>query len=242
MPEGAIRYIDGYAMFHTPLTTPSGFAPVDPKTLDQLPAAAGVERDWFFADPPTLPNRRPVPAEWQDRFRAIEAKPAAAGNFMPLDAFKAWNAVFAADPCTHWLLQYSPRELFVYDPPDGAAMPPYRFLPDVTFPTGLVTNQLGWRGRPIENPRGDKTVRIVVVGASATIDSHYTHFSWAEFAGQWLNIWAKSKGLPAHFEILNAARESITSTDIAAIVRTEILALRSDLVVYYEGGNQWRPS
>jgi hypothetical protein len=43
------------------------------------------------------------------------------------------------------------------------------------------------------------------------------------------------------FEVLNAARESIVSTDTAAIVRTEVLPLRPDLVVYYEGGNQFRP-
>jgi hypothetical protein len=240
LAEGIVRYIDGYAMFQMPLSTPSGFAPVDPKVLDQLPAVAGVQRNWFFTDPPPLPNRRPVPVEWQHRFRAIEANPDASGKFMPADAFKAWNSVFAADPCKHRLLQHGAPELFVFDPPDGAAQPPYRYLPDVTFPSGLVTNQVGWRGRPIENPRSERTVRLVFVGASATVDSPYAPFSWPEFAGHWLNMWAKSKGLPVHFEVLNAARESIKSTDIAAIVRTEVVPLRPDLVVYYEGGNQFR--
>ena len=41
------------------------------------------------------------------------------------------------------------------------------------------------------------------------------------------------------FEVLNAGRESIISTDTAAIVRTEVLPLKPDLVVYYEGGNQF---
>jgi hypothetical protein len=240
--EGIVRYIDGYAMFHMPLSTPSGFASVDPKVLDQLPAVAGVQRDWFFTDPPPLPNRRPVPAEWHHRFHAIEANPAASGKFMPSDAFKAWNSVFAADPCKHRLLQHGTPELFVYDPPDGAATPPYRFLPNVTLADGLVTNQVGWRGRPIESPRGDKTVRVVFIGASTTVDSHYAPFSWPEFVGHWLNIWAKSKGQGVHFEVLNAARESMNSTDIAAIVRTEVLPLRPDLVVYYEGSNQFRPA
>ena len=42
--------------------------------------------------------------------------------------------------------------------------------------------------------------------------------------------------------MLNSARESNISTDIAHIVRTEVLPLRPDLVVYYEGGNQFRPA
>jgi hypothetical protein len=242
LAEGAVRYLDGYAMFHMPLSTPSGFAPVDPKVLDQLPVGAGVRREWFFTDPPALPNRGPVPADLQRRFRVIEANAAASGKFLPEDALKTWNAVFAADPCNHRFLHYGSPELFVYDPPDGGDRPPYRYLPDVTFPSGLVTNQVGWRGRPIEIPRGDKTVRLVFVGASVTVDSPYAPFSWPEFAGHWLNTWATSKGLDVRFEVLNAAREGVISSDIAAIVRTEILPVRPDLVVYYEGGNQFRPA
>src|SRR5262249_17813305 len=35
-------------------------------------------------------------------------------------------------------------------------------------------------------------------------------------------------------------RESIISPDIAAVVHSEVLPLRPELVVYYEGGNQFR--
>ena len=42
-------------------------------------------------------------------------------------------------------------------------------------------------------------------------------------------------------EVLNSARESNVSTDLAAIVKTEVLPLHPDLVVYYAGGNQFRP-
>jgi hypothetical protein len=63
-----------------PLSTPSGFAPAGPKVFEQ-PVVAGVQREWFFTDPPALPNRRPVPAELQHRFRTIEANAAASGKF-----------------------------------------------------------------------------------------------------------------------------------------------------------------
>ncbi len=41
------------------------------------------------------------------------------------------------------------------------------------------------------------------------------------------------------FEVLNAGRESINSVDIAAIMREEVAPLAPDLVVYYEGANQF---
>ena len=45
--------------------------------------------------------------------------------------------------------------------------------------------------------------------------------------------------LDVRFEILNAGRESITSSDNVAIVRDEVLPLQPDLLVYDEGANQF---
>jgi hypothetical protein len=100
---------------------------------------------------------------------------------------------------------------------------------------------MGWRGPPIEVPRGPRTIRIVFVGSSTVIDGHFVPYSYPEFVGNWLNLWAQAKKLDVRFEVLNSARESNISTDLAHIVRTEVLPLRPDLVVYYEGGNQFRP-
>src|SRR5215813_12203871 len=237
--EGLVRYIDGYDMFGTPLSEPRGAMVSKPGVMDQIPRAAGVERAWFFTDPDPLPNRRPVPDEWQKLFHAIEDNNVGGMQFRPTDASKVWNTAFVGDPCKHKFLHYAPGQLFLYDPADGNATPPYRFLPDATLPGGLTTNQLGWRGAPIEVPRGPKTVRIVFVGSSTVVGPHHLQFSWPDFVGHWLNQWAKAKGLAVRFEVLNAGRESIVSTDIAAVVRTEVLPLRPDLVVYYEGGNQF---
>ncbi len=240
--EAIVRYVDGYSMLSMPLSQPMGAASVRQETVDRVPRAPGVERGWFTAEPPPLPNLRPVPEAWEKLHRFVVAHPVGGLEFMPSDAFKAWNSAFAGDPCEHRRLRFAPGQLFLYDPRDGQATPPYRFPPDATFPSRLVTNQIGWRGAPIEDPRGVKTVRIVFVGSSTVIESHYFPFSWPEFIGNWLNLWAKSKGLAIRFEVLNAGRESIVSTDIAAIVRTEVLPLRPDLVVYHEGGNQFRPA
>jgi hypothetical protein len=103
-----------------------------------------------------------------------------------------------------------------------------------------VTNQLGWRGAPIEDPRLPRTVRIVFVGSSVAMDAPHLPFGFTERAGYWLNLWAASRKLDLRFEVLNAGRESIGSSEIAAVVTTEVLPLRPDLVVYHEGGNQFR--
>ncbi len=240
--EAVVRFIDGYDMLSMPLGEPMGVASVRQETVDRVARAPGVERGWFFTEPPPLPNKRPVPEAWQRLYRFVEANPVGGLAFLPSDAFKAWNTTFAGDPCASPRLRFAPGQLFLYDPADGQATPPYRFLPDATIPSGLTTNQIGWRGAPIVNPRGAKTVRIVFVGSSTVVESHHFPFSWPEFIGNWLNLWSTSKGLAIRFEVLNAGRESIVSSDIAAIVRTEVLPLRPDLVVYHEGGNQFRPA
>ena len=116
-------------------------------------------------------------------------------DFRPADVFKAWNSAFAGDPCKHKFLRHAPGMLYLYDPPDGEAKPPYRYLPDATQPTWLVTNQMGWRGAPIEVPRGPRTIRIVFVGSSTTVGPPHLPFSYPELVGYWLNRWAESKKL-----------------------------------------------
>lgn len=239
--ELVVRALNGQPLFAFPLPDPVGSASVKPGQLEQVRLADGVDPAWFERDPPPLPNRGTTPAEWQKIFNEMQQRPTH-NEFQPFDAFKAWNSAFAGpDPCKHRFLKLAPGMLYLYDPPDGQPLPPYRFIPDMTYPDRLVTNQMGWRGPPIEYPRGPRTIRIVFVGSSTVIDGHWVPYSYPEFVGYWLNLWAQAKKLDVHFEVLNSARESNVSTDLAHIVRTEVLPLRPDLVVYYEGGNQFRP-
>jgi hypothetical protein len=240
--EGAIRVLNGQPLLAFRLPEAVDSAEVKPGQLEQIPLVDGVDRRWFFGDPAPLPNRRPPPDGWQQLFHYLEDHPTGDPEFRTIDNYKVWNSAFVGDPCRHRFLRHSPGRLFVYDPPDGLPSPPYRFYPDVTLPDWLVTDQIGWRGRPIQVPRGGKTVRIVFVGASTTIDAHRLPFSHPELFGHWLDMWAASKHLDVRFEVLNAGRESVVSTDIAAIVRTEVLPLNPDFVVYYEGVNQFRPA
>jgi len=238
--EGVVRVLNGQPLFAFPLPDPVGTASVKPGQLESIPLAPGVDPAWFEKDPPPLPNRGTPPEEWQKIFDEMKRHPIN-NEFQPFDAFKAWNSAFAGDPCKHRFLKLAPGQLYLYDPPDGQPTPPYRFPANSTFPDRLVTNQMGWRGPPIEVPRGPRTIRIVFVGSSTVIEGHFVPYSYPEFVGYWLNLWAQAKKLDVRFEVLNSARESNISTDLAAIVKTEVLPLHPDLVVYYEGGNQFRP-
>lgn len=241
--EAVVRYLDGYRMFAMPLGNSQGSPTVGSDILDKAPLAAGVDRQWFYSDPPPLPNRKEPPEDWWRLYRSIQTNNVGGMEFRPPDVFKAWNSKFVGgDPCKHKFLRHAPGVLYLYDPPDERTNPPYRYLPNATLPNGLVTNQMGWRGAPIEDPRGPKTVRIVFVGSSTTMGMPHLPTSYPELVGFWLNRWAEAKRLPVHFEVLNTGRESIVSTDSAAVVRNEVVPLRPDLVIYYEGGNQFYPN
>jgi hypothetical protein len=123
--------------------------------------------------------------------------------------------------------------------------------------TGVVALSIPARRGPAR-PAGDQPDRLARTdrpSAARTEDDphrlhrrlddrrgHYPPFSYSEFVGHWFNQWAAARNLDVRFEVLNARRESVTSTDIAAIVHTEVLSLQPDLVVYYEGGNQFLPA
>ena len=214
--------------------------------LDEIAIAPGVERAWFYETPPPLPNQRPVPEEWNALVRDVEKSGITEGT-RRADMFKAWNSAFVGDPCRHAYLCGAPGHLFVYDPPRdangvGETRPPYRFLPNATTPIRLTTNAYGFRGPPVPFQRQPRTVRIAFIGASTTVSSHFFPYSYPEFIGNWLNLWAAQRKLDLRFEVLNAGRESITSTDNVTIVREEVLPLQPDLLVYYEGANQFQMS
>ncbi len=238
LAETIARHLDGQPIFALSLLDGDGENATE-RDRDAVPVAAGVSPDWFFHDPPALPNRTKPPEKWVRLFWRVKTSPETFGQFRPFDLFKAFNSAYADDPCKNDLLRHSPERLYLLDLPGGERYPTYRFLPNATTPLGLVTNQIGWRGPPIEVPRAARTVRIVFVGASTTVGAHHLPFSYPEFIGPWLDEWAASRHLDVHFETLNAGRESIDSHDIAAIVHNEVLPLRPDLVVYYEGANQF---
>jgi len=253
--EGAARVLDGYALLSIRLVSvrPSLRAPAGEtgKWLDPdqaasyvatLAVAAGVERDWFAISPVERPSG-PVDPELDHRYWRSPG--------FELPSVYEWNLRFArdvvcqGDASTHPYLAAQLRrlkDLFLFDPLDASPYPTYRFLRNAHYPSGLVTNAFGWRGPdiPLNKPAG--RVRIAFVGASTTAGAHADRFSYPEYIGPWLQRWAEHRGVAATFDIVNAGREGILSTSIAAIVRDELTPVKPDVVVYYEGTNQFWPN
>lgn len=204
--------------------------------VEQLPLAPGTSREWFTEDPPPLPNRTAPSEDRQAHFRQYQQR----GLFGP-QADYIWNRRFVetnfCSPDTFF--QNYPEKILVFDPPAGNPHPRYRFPPNTTLASGLVTNQYGLRGHLITLAKPPKTIRIAFVGASTTVNDHSAPFSYPEYVENWLNRFAAANRLDVHFEALNSGREGLNSEDLTAIVHDELLALNPDLAVYYEGSNQF---
>jgi len=117
--------------------------------------------------------------------------------------------------------------------------PRYRYLRNAHYPSGITTNSFGWRGPELPLNRPDNTIRIAFVGASTTAAPHSFKYSYPDYIRSWLQRWRAASRLPVQFEVINAGREGIDSTSIAAIVRDELAPVDPDIVVYYEGANQF---
>jgi len=241
------RRIDGYSLTSWRLIrvrVPS--APLDtvaPSYAEHVAVAPGVNRSWFADDPPEASggNASPDPA-LAERYTSHPG--------LELSGVYEWNLEFlrgaacAADPSRppHQNVVstvFPVGELFVFEPPGRTPFPRYRFLRNARYPSGLTTNAFGWRGPEVPLNKPDKTIRIAFVGASTTVGPHASKYSYPDYIRTWLERWKTASRLQVRFEVINAAREGIDSTSIAAIVRDELAPLDPDLVVYYEGANQF---
>jgi hypothetical protein len=252
--ECATRAIDGYSVASLrlvrlrprPVASPATGKWLDPQQatfyVSRVPLAVGVDAAWFALDPEPRPPSPPDP-ELDRRYWA------ARGHELP--SVYEWNLQFirrvlcGRDPTLHPYLASQFRDLdsvYVFEPRDGAPYPTYRFLRAAHYPSGLTTNAFGWRGPdvPLNKPPG--RVRIAFAGASTTLDAHADPFSYPEYVGRWLRTWAAARHPSVSFDVVNAGREGILSNSIAAVVREELLPVRPDLVVYYEGANQFWPN
>lgn len=203
--------------------------------VDELPVDPGVSRSWFDVSPDPLP-RAPLPADLEQVAAALDRYPVPASEM-----FKAWNTRFIQESvCSgDGFFRRFPGFAFAFEPPEPSPHPRYRYLSNVTTPAGLVTNRFGWRGRDLATDKAPGIVRIAFVGASTTVGSHLQAFSYPELLERWLNLWADREAPAVRFEVINAGREGISSTDIAAVVRQELPAVAPDIIVYYEGANQF---
>lgn len=237
--ELIFRSVDGYQIWSFQLrqsTLPMSALSPDPgeRFLSTVELADGVKAEWFH-DEPRAPNRA-VDLQLVKLDRLSE------GTAVPsVDLAKAWNlSHLRAEPlCSGSRFDQYPGVILAFENSDSSPYPRYRHLPSRTTVAGLSTNRFGWRGEDIPLHRSPGTVRIAFLGASTTISHHSYPHAYPELVGHWLNLWSKDHAPGVTFEVMNAGRAGITSGDISAIMSQEVSPLRPDIVVYYEGSNQF---
>ena len=236
-----MRSIDGFELLSvrlTPMTAPvqiSAPAKLATKYVRRLAVSPSVDRAWFDIDPPP-----PNPAARKDPELDVRYW-AHVGAELP--SVYVWNREYVrAVACANNGNFMDLADVFVFAPITGKALPRFRFLPNTILASGLVTNRFGWRGPDIALNREQGVIRVAFVGGSTTANPHSHRFSYPEFVGGWLNRWAQVRRLPVRFEIINLGHEGSNSNDFAAEVPDDLLPLDPDLVVYYEGSNQFWPT
>ncbi len=240
--EATSRAIDGFRVLSIPLrasaarTSAARADSPDRKLAAAFPRVPPVRLAWYDERPEAIPRIPPTPS-LQQRADDYPTEPWA--------PFFEWNLTYLREQaCTpsRDVVMGGLRDFYYFNSLDGSRYPTYRHLRHISPPGWFVTNAFGWRGPDITLNKPPDTIRIAFVGASTTIDAFGVPFSHPELVGNWLNWWAAAKGLRYRFEVINAGRMGINSNSIAAIVEQELIPVEPDLVVYYEGANQFWPN
>lgn len=242
--ELALRLTDGFVLWSVRLRplqsgteTSQGAEPGGPDRAfaAALPLAPGVDPAWYDNDPVPVPKHPDDP---------LISKRLSEYPNDPIGALFVWNANYVREQVcagnqtgSMGILQ----EFLVFDPVEQSAFPIFRHLPNASPPGSFTSNAFGWRGSPLTLEKPLNTIRLAFVGASTTIAAHAFAYSHPEFVGHWLNLWAQKQGLPHRFDVINAGRTGIDFASIEAIVRQEVVPADPDLVIYYEGANQFAP-
>jgi hypothetical protein len=240
--EISFRAIDGYQLLSWKLapTRPAIPATSSPEKAAReyarsIPLAKGMRAEWL--------DSSPVLARGETPPNLLEAARRFDESGIRDDATRVFNwNYFRPMLCTEGRFSKFPGFAFVFDAPNGADRPRYRFPRNTVTTTGLVTNDFGWRGPPIDLRKKEKTIRLAFVGSSTTINAHVYPFSYPELVNFWLNSWAKQAGLDLNIETINAGREGVDNEDVVTIFRDEVAPLEPDIVVYDGATQRFTPA
>ncbi len=98
----------------------------------------------------------------------------------------------------------------------------------------VTINDRGFRGRDFDEVAKPGTVRVVTLGASSTFGYHNRDDeTYPALLERILN--ERCDGAP--FEVVNLGVPHLTTAQVLALFRNEALALRPDVVTFYEGIN-----
>ncbi|MEM7347945.1 MAG: hypothetical protein AAF485_27245 [Chloroflexota bacterium] len=235
-PDAEILYTETTATASA--ETPAGppVAPTERYTLNDFSDdfnfsyEHGIKPKWIFSTPETVEQDEIAP-DLQRRFDNYGYR----SNYL-------WNEHLETTYFVEsGIFPGIPPDVELFEASWDTTFPRFRYPPNTTLPSGITTNQFGWRGPLVRVNKPKNTIRIACVGASTTVSGHTFPFSYPELLEHWLNLWSEESGLDVKFEVLNLGREGLTSHDIEAVVRYEALPMEIDYLIYYEGSNQFDP-
>jgi hypothetical protein len=240
--EMGLRFIDGFQPFRLALVPRAlpGRPLMPPSPGDAypgIPLAPSVYEAWFALDPSPI-SRQPEDGEVATR-----------QAWYPGDshlAYWEWNRRYLRSLACGlglWRKLSRARSVYLFDSSRDSVYPRFRHVAGITVPEGgMVLNAFGWRGAEIPITKGVGVLRIAFLGASTTLGSPRYAWSYPEHVGAWLNTWARQTGKAITFEIANTGRFGAKSVDIVGIAEEEVPAFAPDILVYYEGHNDFQPS
>lgn len=245
--EVALRVVDGYHLDRLKLEAIFSNAEEPPDaTLAEARKrtfARGFDVGWYTASPPPY-DRSPrfsPPADWNEAIRNYR-QATGRQDYAEAELKFLYNDKWLEEACSTGkhsdvlrLFKAYPGFVYSFASPDGSTKPEYRIVPRGWDSRTTYYNNFGFRGPDIVPLKPDRTIRIGFLGASVTANGW--PYTWPEHTVQFLRMWARANGLNVDFDLINAARGGINSSTIAQIMRHEVLPLRPDIVVYYEGGN-----
>lgn len=223
------------------------YSPLDPELKAKVDSASfNLSKEYgIAADIASLYQFNPIPGTFGTKDSIRFASDDAERNSVEM---RVWNKNFLSQVyCDEERrsyfseLTYHQQSLYVFKPYDSTYHPVYRYFPNSASTlksNKLRFNDFGWGGDSISFHKPDNTIRMAFLGAS-TSQSSGCDFAYTDYIGRWLNEWARQKGINVHFEIINAARIAQQSSDFLAIMKYEIAPVEPDMVIYYEGRNQF---
>jgi hypothetical protein len=247
--EIAFRVLDGYrfgSLSLVPLSN-SGWEPADATLAEarKLTFAKDFDAAWYSADPPPYDTSQKLtpPADWDDAIKNYR-KVTGRQDYAEKELGFLYNDKWLEEACATGnptdslrLFKRYPGFVYSFASPDGSTRPPYRLVPHGKDSEITNYNNFGFRGPDIAPLKPDRIIRIAFLGASVTQNGW--PYTYPEYAVNYLRLWAKAKHLDVDFDLINAARGGINSASIAKIMHYEVAPLRPDIVLYYEGANDF---
>ena len=247
--ELAFRLIDGYRIDQIRLVPREGRStePAEASLhyAEQLILDPSFSASWYLTSPVDYDRspKYPVPSDWKDaveNYRASHSERA----FVKDELKFLYNYNWLVEACetgnhSNIIKYYKrfPGFVYAFISSDGSPNPPYRILPR-GWPRGQdYYNNFGFRGPDISPHKFERVIRLAFLGASTTANGW--PFTYPEYVAHFLRLWAKINKFDVDFDVINAGRGGTDLPIIASIMRYEVAPLHPDIVVYYEGANDF---